>query len=958
MRKAWKKLIAYGAAAALTVTSLSVGGLADPTKTADAAAGGTGANRETTGSAISGSSTAYVEVPDNPAPYHDLTADELIEEMGTGWNLGNTMDAWNGNYIPGETKWQSVKTTKSLIKKVHDLGFNNIRIPVTWGNMINDEEDYSVDEIWMSRVQDIVDYAISENMYVTINIHHDGAYNGEDSEHGWLCLDGNEDDFAKVKARFEGVWKTIADRFKNYDEHLIFESMNEVFESDYGWSDDENEVNRGLRKINELNQIFVNAVRATGSNNEKRWLSVPTVNTQIKTMIQDRFDFQLPTDTVDGRLIVAAHDYDPWNVVTSPKETREDSYAQQFKALKEKYVDNGIPVVIGEYGFPSVNMLTVSYEGINVLFKKYKLIGMVWDNGYDDYKVIDRTQEETYKKNITDAIMRGYYVTQDAAGLEEEPAIVPITSFDISSSEVSLKAGESTVVNVSNLAPENSNDLVLWKSDNGEIASVSNGKIVARAIGTTKITAFSQSGSLEKEITVTVTPQTLTEASTGITTDYDAYELEKDGEAFINAKADTSDQSAYVTYQSSDDSVVSVSTMGKLVANGLGSAVVTVTTSDGYQKQIPVLVVEPAAPVDFKVRLAIHVQYNDNEKEYFGSEVGSDVITVDKDGTYTLKFDCATDLSDTAKEKNISTLNKLGSLYIKDYDVTTGEAKRSPNIAGKVRYNSIKVNGTELLDWETTNYDALKGMVFDTGNPLNAWDGSVVEDKITTDKENYNITFNDIAEPTQIEVTFTLSGFTGKVTQPDPKPTETAAAPPVTDQTAAPVTTATVSPSAVATTPAVENTPTVNTLAKGTTQTVSGVKYKVTNAKKKEVAYTSTKNKKVTKVTIKNTVKLTVNGKKVTYKVTTISKNAFKGCKKLKTVVIGKNIHTIKTGAFNGCSKVKKITVKSKVLKKVEKKALKGIHAKCKIKVPKKKLKSYKKLLKGKGQKKTVKITA
>lgn len=956
MRKSCKKLIAFGLTAVLAVTSLSAGGLTEHVKSVRAASGGTGANREVTGSAVSGNSTAYVEVPDNPMPYHELSAAELIAEMGTGWNLGNTMDAHN-NYAVNETAWQTVKTTKTLIKKVHDLGFNNIRIPVTWGNMINDDEDYSIDEIWMSRVQDIVDYAISENMYVTLNIHHDGAYNGDNSEHGWLSLDGSEEDYAKVKEKFAGVWNSISERFKNYDEHLIFESLNEVFETGYGWSDDADEVNRGLRKINELNQIFVNTVRATGSNNAKRWLSVPTVNTTIKTMIEDRFDFQVPTDTIEGRLMVAAHDYDSWSNATSVNENRSGSYAQQFKALKEKFVDNGIPVSIGEYGYTGIGRSVDRYEGINFLLKKYQIVGMVWDNGYSDgYMIIDRDMEDTYNKAITDAIMRGYYVTEDASGLSNNQQIVPLNSFDVSSTNISIKAGDSAVIDVSNLSPANSNDVILWKSNNGEIASVSNGKIMARAIGSAKITAFSQSGSFQKEITVTVTPRTLTEASAGIMTDYDAYELDKGGEAFINGKAVSSDPSAFVSYKSSDESVVSVSTMGKLLANKLGSAVVTVTTCDGLEKQIPVEVVKPAAPSEFKVRLALHVYYNDDANGYFGTELGSDIITVDKDGTYTLKFDCAKDLSDKAKEKNITSLNKLGSLYIKDYDVTSGEAKRSPNIAGKIRYNSIKVNGTELLDWETDNYDALKGMVFDSGNPLNAWDGSVIEDKITTDKEKFNIVFNDIAEPTQFEVKFTLSGFTGKVTQPEPKPSvqETPAA----DQPAPPAATATTTATPASVTDCPTPPAVTGGLKKGATQTVGGVKYTVINAKKKEVAYTSTVNKKLKKVTVKDSVKLKVNGKKVSYKITTISKNAFKGCKKLKEVVIGKNVTTIKTGAFNGCSKVKKITIKSTVLKKVEKNALKGIHAKCKVKVPKKKLSAYKKLLKGKGQKKTVKISA
>ncbi|MCM1307238.1 MAG: glycoside hydrolase family 5 protein, partial [Butyrivibrio sp.] len=106
--------------------------------------------------------------------FRSLTGSELTEEMGMGWNLGNTMDGHTG-FTPNETLWQNVRTTKAFIKSVHDSGFNTVRIPVTWGTMIDDGDNYSIDEKWISRVQDIVDYAIEQDMYVIINLHHDGA---------------------------------------------------------------------------------------------------------------------------------------------------------------------------------------------------------------------------------------------------------------------------------------------------------------------------------------------------------------------------------------------------------------------------------------------------------------------------------------------------------------------------------------------------------------------------------------------------------------------------------------------------------------------------------------------------------------------------------------------------------------------------------------------------------------
>ena len=109
-----------------------------------------------------------------------LSGDEMIKDMGAGWNLGNTMDGHTG-FTPGETVWQNVVTTKKLIRAVHDMGFHTVRIPVTWGTMIDDSNDYANNEKWIGRVQDIVDYCVSLDMYAIVNIHHDGA-----EQTGWL----------------------------------------------------------------------------------------------------------------------------------------------------------------------------------------------------------------------------------------------------------------------------------------------------------------------------------------------------------------------------------------------------------------------------------------------------------------------------------------------------------------------------------------------------------------------------------------------------------------------------------------------------------------------------------------------------------------------------------------------------------------------------------------------------
>ena len=148
--------------------------------------------------------------------------------------------------------------------------------------------------------------------------------------------------------------------------------------------------------------------------------------------------------------------------------------------------------------------------------------------------------------------------------------------------------------------------------------------------------------------------------------------------------------------------------------------------------------------------------------------------------------------------------------------------------------------------------------------------------------------------------------------------------------------------------------PTGSQLKVGSVVTAGKFKYKVTNATagKLAVAVQAPKSKTAKSVVVPATVKV----QESTYQVTSIAANAFKNCKKLKSVTIGKNVTSIGKNAFSNAKALKKITVKTTKLKSVGKGAFKGIYKKAVIKVPKAKLKKYQKLFKGKGQKKTVKI--
>ena len=431
------------------------------------------------------------EAPD----FREMTAQEMVEDMGAGWNLGNTLDG-HFDLTPGETAWQGVVTTPELIKSVRDMGFQTLRVPVTWGTMIDDDNNYAIDNAWMKRVREIVDYGIREGMYVIINIHHDGA------DSAWW-LNAAAEDMEPVYQKFGGVWTNIAAEFRDYDEHLIFESMNEV--------------NGGEEEISKLNQTFVDAVRATGSNNEKRWLSIPGSGANIGTAYEG---FPFPKDTIENRLFFAVHYYDGAMGLTETTDitewTKTDSknLKIQLQSLERVFTKKGIPVILGEYGcIDKGNTADRAYfdEVTARLCKNMGVVPVYWDNGYHDetkkpdygFSLINRETGEAWYPEIVQAIMRGAYLEGTYQEVVKNPTVAAAASITISEEKLTMEAGEQKELSVTVL-PEGSNDVVLWKSQDESVATVFSGKIQAVSDGKTEITAFSQSGSVESSITVQV----------------------------------------------------------------------------------------------------------------------------------------------------------------------------------------------------------------------------------------------------------------------------------------------------------------------------------------------------------------------------------------------------------------------------------------------------------------------
>lgn len=247
--------------------------------------------------------------------FDDLNQHEIVAKMGAGWNLGNTLEA-NSNGAPSETVWGNPETTPQLIRLIKQSGFNTIRIPVSYLNKIGGAPNYKIDENWLRRVKEVVDYAIAEDMFVITNIHGDGY---KSVTGAWLLCDSQNQN--EICAKYKAVWEQIANVFKDYDEHLIFESMNEEFDGTYEWQ------NQGqtypnptyYNNLNKYNQIFVETVRQTSLNNAKRWLLIPGWNTDVDLTSEEK-GFVIPNDTyldrsVNGkRLMISVHYYNPWDL--------------------------------------------------------------------------------------------------------------------------------------------------------------------------------------------------------------------------------------------------------------------------------------------------------------------------------------------------------------------------------------------------------------------------------------------------------------------------------------------------------------------------------------------------------------------------------------------------------------------------------------------------------------------
>lgn len=440
--------------------------------------------------------------------FQDLNRQQITEAMGVGYNLGNSLEANSGG-TPNETAWGNPVLTKKFVLAAKAAGFQSIRIPVSYLSKIDDNNGYKIDSAWLDHVQEVVDYCVQNDMYAIVNMHGDGYTTVSG---GWLLCASS--DQTKIKAKYKACWEQIADRFKNYDEHLIFESMNEEFDGTYGTPN-----KTAYNNINDYNQIFVDTVRQTGGNNDRRWLLIPGWNTNIN-YTADNYGFVLPTDQYlssdiasgEKRIMISVHYYDPWDFcgTESADKTQwgseatnqskvptwgDESYmASQFKKMNDKFVSQGYGVIIGEFGaINKANYDTQNkacradyYQKVCYYAKQYELVPVAWDNGYDgDYGfcLINRYSCQVTHQDIIDAMMEIYRASSTATGIA------------LDQQEITIHVGDAGTQLNATLTPSDSKDIIKWTSDDEKVATVnSNGLVTAVGAGTCTITAAIASG--------------------------------------------------------------------------------------------------------------------------------------------------------------------------------------------------------------------------------------------------------------------------------------------------------------------------------------------------------------------------------------------------------------------------------------------------------------------------------
>ncbi|MCR5733841.1 MAG: glycoside hydrolase family 5 protein [Lachnospiraceae bacterium] len=358
-----------------------------------------------------------------------MTSVCFANNLKLGWNLGNTLEA----YITGkvfeddleaENSWGNPTTTKEMIDFLKSRGFNLIRIPVSWHPHLEDPDitdgsEIKIRQAWLNRVKEVVDYCIDDDLYVIINIHHDN-----EKEYYYPDMEHKEQSLRYVKE----IWTTVAEFFKDYDEHLIFESLNEprLVGTIYEWKMNflAKDCLNAEQIINESNQLFVDTVRSTGGNNSNRYLLIPGYDAS-SISIQSK-NFLIPTDSAKDKLLIEVHAYVPYDFALQELSTTEsnkyfdpEKYSSTYtiddlgKMLDEKFLSKGIGVVVDEFGARNKNGNNKDRAAYYDYFIKtmagYGIPCVVWDNGNgfsegEQFGLLNRRELSWYYPEVAQSI--------------------------------------------------------------------------------------------------------------------------------------------------------------------------------------------------------------------------------------------------------------------------------------------------------------------------------------------------------------------------------------------------------------------------------------------------------------------------------------------------------------------------------------------------------------------------
>ena len=613
--------------------------------------------------AIMSTTAAFCQLP---------TAQQVASQMKVGWNLGNTMES-----ICGENAWGNPNATQTLINSVKAAGFNTVRVPCAWDCHTTSGV---IDAAWIARVKQVVDYCINNNMYVIINIHWDG---------GWLDSNITKQKQSTVIAKQKNYWTQIANYFKAYDEHLIFAGSNEPPASDA----------TAMAILLSYHQAFIDAVRATGGNNSSRTLIVqgPTAdidktNTLMNTM---------PTDQIASRLMVEVHYYSPYqfclmesdqtwgnmfyywgNGYHSTTETsrnanwgEESEVERCFGLMKTKFIDKGIPVILGE--FAAMKRTTPADLSLHLASRLYYnkyivssaiakgIIPIYWDHGQSAFALFDRNTGAVVDQDNVNAIMQG------AGG---GSTTVSVTGVTVSPTTASVSVGGTSQLTAT-VAPSNAtNQTISWSSSNTSVATVSStGLVIGVAAGSATITVTTQDGGKTASSSITVTSGSI--AVTGVTVSPTTASVSVGGTSQLTATvAPSNATNQTVSWSSSNTSVATVSSTGLVTGAAAGSATITVTTQDGGYIATSNITVTTVTNSTIVVRAL-----GTSAKEIIQLKVGGTVVS-----SWTLKrtmanYSATTSLSGDIKVEYTNDANRMDVQV--DYIIVNGTTYQAENQA-------------------------------------------------------------------------------------------------------------------------------------------------------------------------------------------------------------------------------------------------------------------------------------